>query len=149
MLQHSAPALVPPQSRSTTVPPWPTQLSYAGLPCRPPLPRLPITASSFTAKPRQSRSRYSLYSPTGSSPPPNPPPPWTVFFQEHLDPQRRWRIYADGSWKVAPSPNDFFLEPSGAQGGGAAFLSPRTPKTGPRPPFVSYPSRFQAWPRSR
>ena len=82
--------------------------------------------------------------------PPRSSTPWTDIFREHLDPQRRWRIYADGSWRAAfsLSPHDFFLDPGGTHGGGAALLSPKTPKTGPRPPSMSSPSRFRAWRRS-
>ena len=58
-------------------------------------------------------------------PPPEPPPPWTDIFRHHLDPQRRWRIYTDGSWRAAlhPSPDAFFLEPGDTQGGGCIVVT--------------------------
>ena len=58
-------------------------------------------------------------------PPPDPPPPWTDIFREHLDPQLRWSIYADGSWRapLPPSTHDFFLEPEGMQGGGCIVVT--------------------------
>ena len=58
-------------------------------------------------------------------PPPDPPPSWTDIFREHLDPQLRWRIYTDGSWRAAlsPTPHDFFLEPGGMQGGGCIVVT--------------------------
>ena len=61
-------------------------------------------------------------------PPPTPTPPWTEIFREHLDPQLHWRVYADGSWKAAPSPtaDDVFLEPGSQQGGGCIVVTQDT-----------------------
>ena len=58
-------------------------------------------------------------------PPPDPPPSWTDIFKEHLDPQQRWRIYTDGSWRAAlpPTSHDYFLEPGGMQGGGCIVVT--------------------------
>ena len=66
--------------------------------------------------------------PRPPSPPPDPPPPWTAIFQDHLDPQYKWRIYVDGIWRaeLPRTPHDFFLETGTTQGGGCIVVTQDT-----------------------
>ena len=108
-----------PSGRPTAVPyrsPRPPPLGRSTRACAPP-PHCGLPGLSHV---KHGPCRH----PGPPAPPPPTPPSWTAIFKEHLDPQLRWRIYTDSSWRVAPTPtpDDFFLEPGTHQGGGLHHL---------------------------